>query len=155
MRFITDGDVAGALLAVTDDVPIDLLWGFGGTPEGVLSAAAIKCLGGRMLGRFWFRSDDERQAALDAGYDVEKVLTDDDLISGTDCYFSATGVTDGDILEGVRYLRQRFGDDRVAGDGLAVGDGPPDPGHPRPGEARRPPRPGLTPHPGTRPPAPG
>jgi fructose-1,6-bisphosphatase II len=104
VRFISDGDVAGALLAVTDECPVDLLWGFGGTPEGVLSAAAIKCLGGRMLGRFWFRSDAERQAALDAGYDIEQVLTDDDLISGGDCYFSATGVTDGDVLEGVRYL---------------------------------------------------
>jgi fructose-1,6-bisphosphatase II len=104
VRFISDGDVAGALLAVTDECPVDLLWGFGGTPEGVLSAAAIKCLGGRMLGRFWFRSDAERRASLEAGYDIEKVLTEDDLISGSDCYFSATGVTDGDVLEGVRYL---------------------------------------------------
>jgi fructose-1,6-bisphosphatase II len=104
VRFISDGDVAGALLAVTDDVPVDLLWGYGGTPEGVLSAAAIKCVGGRMLGRLWPRSDEERQTAIDAGYDVDKILTQDDLISGDDCFFSATGVTDGDVLEGVRYV---------------------------------------------------
>jgi len=103
VRFIIDGDVAGALLAVTDNSPVDLLWGIGGTPEGVISAAAIKCIGGAQVGRLWPRDDDERRAALDAGYDLQRVLTQDDLVSGNDCFFSATGVTDGDVLHGVRY----------------------------------------------------
>jgi fructose-1,6-bisphosphatase II len=83
---------------------VDLLWGIGGTPEGVLSAAAIKSLGGQLLGRLWPRDDDERKAAVDAGYDLERVLTVDDLIRGDDVFFAATGVTDGDTLQGVRYL---------------------------------------------------
>jgi fructose-1,6-bisphosphatase II len=95
--------VAGALLAVTDDAPVDLLWGIGGTPEGVLAAAGIKCIGGQILGRLWPRDDDERQAALDAGYELDKILTVDDLVAGEDVFFSATGVTDGDVLQGVRY----------------------------------------------------
>jgi fructose-1,6-bisphosphatase II len=103
VRLITDGDVAGALLAVTDATPVDLLWGIGGTPEGVLAAAGIKCIGGQLLGRLWPRSDEERQAALDAGYDLQRVLDVDDLVAGDDVFFSATGVTDGDVLEGVRY----------------------------------------------------
>ena len=104
IRFISDGDVAGALLAVTPNTGVDLLWGIGGTPEGVLAAAAIKCLGGQILGRLWPRDDDERNAAVDAGYDIERVLTVDDLVSGDDAFFAATGVTDGDLLQGVRYL---------------------------------------------------
>ncbi|HEX2016169.1 MAG TPA: class II fructose-bisphosphatase [Solirubrobacteraceae bacterium] len=103
VRFIADGDVAGALLAVTDDTPVDLLWGIGGTPEGVISAAAVKCIGGQLLGRLWPRNDQERQAALDAGYDLDRVLSVDDLIASDNCFFSATGVTDGDVLHGVRY----------------------------------------------------
>jgi fructose-1,6-bisphosphatase II len=103
VRLITDGDVAGALLAVTDDAPVDLLWGIGGTPEGVLAAAGIKCIGGQILGRLWPRDDEERRAALEAGYDLDKVLTVDDLVAGGDVFFSATGVTDGDVLQGVRY----------------------------------------------------
>jgi fructose-1,6-bisphosphatase II len=108
VRFIPDGDVAGSLLAVTGDAPVDLLWGYGGTPEGVLSAAAIKCIGGGMLGRLWPRHPDERQAAVDAGYDVDRVLTQDDLITGNDAFFTATGVTDGDVLEGVRFPNSRL-----------------------------------------------
>jgi fructose-1,6-bisphosphatase II len=104
IRFISDGDVAAVLLAVTPDTGIDLLWGVGGTPEGVLSAAAIKCLGGRILGKLWPRNDEERQAAIDAGYDLDRVLDTDDLISGDDVFFAATGVTDGDVLDGVRTL---------------------------------------------------
>jgi fructose-1,6-bisphosphatase II len=103
VRLITDGDVSAALLAVSDRSPVTLLWGIGGTPEGVLSAAAIKAIGGGLVGRLWPRDDDERRAALDAGYDLERVLTQDDLVRGDDCFFSATGVTDGDVLEGVRY----------------------------------------------------
>jgi fructose-1,6-bisphosphatase II len=103
VRLITDGDVSGALLAVAPDRPVDLLWGIGGTPEGVISAAALKCYGGGMIGRLWPRDDEERQAAIDAGYDLERVLTQDDLVKGDNAFFSATGVTDGDVLEGVRY----------------------------------------------------
>lgn len=104
VRLITDGDVSAALLAVTDDAPVDLLWGIGGTPEGVISAAAIKCIGGRLLGRLWPRNDDERSAAVAAGYDLARVLDQDDLVTGDDCFFSATGVTDGDVLQGVRFV---------------------------------------------------
>jgi fructose-1,6-bisphosphatase II len=104
IRFISDGDVAAALLAVTEGTGVDLLWGIGGTPEGVLSAAAIKCLGGQILGRLWPRDDGERQAAEQAGYDLDRVLDVDDLVGGGDAFFAATGVTDGDLLDGVRYL---------------------------------------------------
>ena len=103
VRLITDGDVAGAMLAVSDNTPVDLLWGIGGTPEGVISAAAIKCIGGELLGRLWPRDETERQAAIDAGYDISRVLTCDELVAGDDVFFSATGVTDGDVLQGVRY----------------------------------------------------
>jgi len=105
IRFIDHGDVSAALLAVQDESPVDLLWGIGGTPEGVLSAAAIKCLGGQLLGRLWPRNDDERKAALDAGYDLDEVLDVERLVSGNDVFFAATGVTDGDLLQGVRYIR--------------------------------------------------
>ncbi|MBO0768078.1 MAG: class II fructose-bisphosphatase [Solirubrobacterales bacterium] len=104
VRLIMDGDVAASLLAVTDGNRVDLLWGVGGTPEGVISAAAIKCLGGEILGRLVPRTDQERTGALAEGYDLDKVLATDDLVKGDDVFFSATGVTDGDVLEGVRYL---------------------------------------------------
>jgi fructose-1,6-bisphosphatase II len=103
IRFITDGDVSAALLAVTSGTGVDLLWGIGGTPEGVLSASALKCLGGRLLGRLWPRDDEERKAAIDAGYDLDEVLDVDRLVGGNDVFFAATGVTDGDLLQGVRY----------------------------------------------------
>ncbi|MGK2933484.1 MAG: class II fructose-bisphosphatase [Solirubrobacterales bacterium] len=102
IRFITDGDVQAALLAVSEDTGIDLLWGIGGTPEGVLAAAAIKCLGGEIIGKLWPRNEDERKAAIEAGYDLDKVLTSQDLVDGDDVFFAATGVTDGDLLDGVR-----------------------------------------------------
>jgi fructose-1,6-bisphosphatase II len=104
VRLITDGDFTASLLAVSDRSPVSLLWGIGGTPEGVISSAAIKCIGGGFVGRLWPRDDDERQAALDQGYDLDRQLTQDDLVKGEDCFFSATGVTDGDVLQGVRYL---------------------------------------------------
>jgi fructose-1,6-bisphosphatase II len=107
VRLIMDGDVAGAMLAVSDNTPVDLLWGIGGTPEGVISAAAIKCIGGELLARLWPRSDEERKAALDAGYHLDRVLSADDLVKGEDVFFSATGVTDGDVLQGVRYQGDR------------------------------------------------
>ena len=103
IRFISHGDVSAALLAVQDESPIDLLWGIGGTPEGVISAASIKCMGGAMLGRLWPRDDEERQAAIDFGHDLDEVLDVDDLVSGDDVFFAATGVTDGDVLDGVHY----------------------------------------------------
>jgi fructose-1,6-bisphosphatase II len=107
VRLITDGDVAASLLAVSESTAVDLLWGIGGTPEGVISAAAIKCIGGQLLGRLWPRDDEERRAAVDAGYDLDRVLTCDDLVQGDDAFFSATGVTDGDVLQGVRYQSDR------------------------------------------------
>jgi len=107
VRLITDGDVAAALLAVSPDRPVDLLWGIGGTPEGVITAAALKCYGGGMIGRLWPSNDEERTKAKDAGYDVTKVMTHDDLVKSDDCFFSATGVTDGDVLRGVHYEGSR------------------------------------------------
>jgi fructose-1,6-bisphosphatase II len=103
IRFISDGDVSAALLAVTERSPVDLLWGIGGTPEGVITAAAVKCIGGQLVGRLWPRDEDERRAALDAGYDLEEQLDRDRLVTGHDAFFAATGVTDGDVLQGVRY----------------------------------------------------
>jgi fructose-1,6-bisphosphatase II len=107
VRLILDGDVSAAMLAVSDNTPVDLLWGIGGTPEGVISAAAIKCIGGQLLGRLWPRNDEERQAAVDGGYDLSRVLDCDALVAGEDVFFSATGVTDGDVLQGVRYQGDR------------------------------------------------
>jgi fructose-1,6-bisphosphatase II len=103
VQLITDGDVSGALNAISPDRAADFLWGIGGTPEGVISAAAVKCIGGALVGRLHPRGDDEREAATAAGYDLARVLTHDDLVRGEDVFFSATGVTDGDVLQGVRY----------------------------------------------------
>jgi fructose-1,6-bisphosphatase II len=107
VRLILDGDVSASLLAVSENSSIDVLWGIGGTPEGVISASAIKCIGGQLLGRLWPRDEAERTAAEAAGYDLAKVLNCDDLVSGDDVFFSATGVTDGDVLQGVRYQGDR------------------------------------------------
>jgi fructose-1,6-bisphosphatase II len=101
VSLISDGDVSAALQAVSDRSPVDLLWGIGGTPEGVISAAAIKCIGGELVSRLWPRNDEERNAALEQGYDLEKQLTTADLVRSDDCMFAATGVTDGDVLRGV------------------------------------------------------
>jgi fructose-1,6-bisphosphatase II len=90
VRLIAHGDVSAALLAVTERSPVDLLWGIGGTPEGVISAAAVKCIGGQLLGRLWPRDDAERSAALEAGYDLERVLTRDELVSGESACSRAT-----------------------------------------------------------------
>jgi fructose-1,6-bisphosphatase II len=103
IRFIEHGDVSAALLAVQDDSPVDLLWGIGGSPEGIISAASIKCMGGQLLGRLWPRNGDERQAALDQGYDLDEVLDVNRLVAGNDVFFAASGVTDGDVLDGVHY----------------------------------------------------
>ncbi len=106
IRLIPDGDVAGAISTSWSESGANILFGIGGTPEGVIAACALKCLGGAIQGRLWPRNDDERRAATDAGYDLTRVLTTDDLVSGDDVFFSATGVTDGELLRGVRY----FGD---------------------------------------------
>ena len=103
VRLITDGDVAPSIAASRVQSTVDLLMGVGGTPEGVISAAAIKCLGGAIQGRLWPRSDEERAALADAGYDVERVLTTDDLVAGDNVFVAATGVTEGALLAGVRY----------------------------------------------------
>ncbi len=103
IKFITDGDVAGAIMAARPDTGIDLLLGIGGTPEGIIAACAMKCLGGTIQGRLWPQDDAERQKALDAGLDLDVVLTGDDLVTGDDCFFVATGITDGELLRGVRY----------------------------------------------------
>ena len=103
VKLISDGDVAAAIAAARSKSDVDMLIGIGGTPEGVIAAAAIKCLGGTIQGRLWPRNDDERKAAIDAGYDLDRVLTEDDLISGNDVFFAATGVTDGDLVKGVTY----------------------------------------------------
>jgi fructose-1,6-bisphosphatase II len=108
VRLIQHGDVSAALLAVSERSRVDLLWGIGGTPEGVISAAAIKCLGGGIVGKLWPRDDAERQAAIEAGYDLDRQLTTDDLVKGDDCFFAATGVTDGDLLHGVRYQGAQY-----------------------------------------------
>jgi len=100
---ITDGDVAPAIAAAQEGTGVDLLMGVGGTPEGVISAAALKCLGGSMQGRLWPRDDEERQKLLDAGYDIDRVLATDDLVAGHDVFVAATGVTNGALLRGVRY----------------------------------------------------
>jgi fructose-1,6-bisphosphatase II len=103
IRLITDGDVAGALATAWTDSGADILLGVGGTPEGVIAAAALKCMGGELQGRLWPRNDDEREEALRLGYDVTKVLDLDNLVQGDNCFFAATGITDGELLRGVRY----------------------------------------------------
>ncbi len=103
IRLITDGDVAGAIATGWPGAGVDILFGVGGTPEGVLAAAALKCMGGEIQGKLWPRDDGERQAALAAGYDLHAVLTTDDLVGGDNCFFAATGITDGELLQGVRY----------------------------------------------------
>ena len=105
IRLITDGDVAGAISTAWPESGADVLFGIGGTPEGVLAAAALKCMGGEIQGRLWPRNDEERKAAIDAGYDLDAVLMTDDLVQGDNCFFAATGVTDGDLLRGVHYDR--------------------------------------------------
>jgi fructose-1,6-bisphosphatase II len=103
IKLISDGDVAGAISVATPGSGTDILFGIGGTPEGVIAAAALKCIGGEILGRLYPRDDEERQAAVDAGYDLDQVLTKEDLVAGDDVFFSATGISDGDLLKGVRY----------------------------------------------------
>ena len=104
IRLITDGDVAGAISACRPNSGTDLLAGIGGTPEGIITAAAIRCMGGAIHGQLAPRDDAERQKAIDAGYDLDQILTTEDLVSGENVFFCATGVTDGDLLKGVQYF---------------------------------------------------
>ncbi|MGH9074568.1 MAG: class II fructose-bisphosphatase [Acidimicrobiales bacterium] len=103
IRLIDHGDVAGAMATAWPDSGTDILLGIGGTPEGVLAAAALKCMGGEIQGRLWPRNDHERRAALEQGYDLDAVLRTDELVKGDNCFFAATGITDGEMLRGVRF----------------------------------------------------
>ncbi|WP_068400808.1 class II fructose-bisphosphatase [Kribbia dieselivorans] len=103
IRFISDGDVAGAIMAAREGTGIDLLLGVGGTPEGIITACAIKATGGIIQGTLWPRDDEEKQKAIDAGHDLSRVLTTNDLVTSDNCFFVATGITDGELLRGVRY----------------------------------------------------
>jgi fructose-1,6-bisphosphatase II len=103
IRLITDGDVAGALMTAWPDSGIDLLMGIGGTPEGVIAACALKCMDGEIQGKLYPRSDEEAQKARDMGYDLRQVLTIDDLVRSDNVFFAATGITDGELLDGVKY----------------------------------------------------
>jgi fructose-1,6-bisphosphatase II len=105
IRLIPDGDVAGAISTAWVGAGADILLGIGGTPEGVITAAALKCMGGELQGRLWPRDDDERVAAEALGYSMGRILTTDDLVAGDNCFFAATGVTDGELLRGVQYDR--------------------------------------------------
>ena len=107
IKFLLDGDVGGAILAADEDSIVDVLVGTGGTPEGVIAACAMKCMDGAIFGRLYARDDGERQAALDAGYDLDRILTTDDLVSGNEIFFASTAVTDGELLRGVRYTPRR------------------------------------------------
>jgi fructose-1,6-bisphosphatase II len=103
IRFISDGDIAGAISAARDGYDTDVLMGIGGTPEGITAACALKCTGGAMQAKLWPRDDAEREKALAAGHDLDRVLDTNDLVTGDNCFFVATGVTTGDLLRGVRY----------------------------------------------------
>jgi fructose-1,6-bisphosphatase II len=103
IKFLLDGDVAGAIMAAQPEAGVDLLIGIGGTPEGVLAACALKCLGGAFFGRLHPRNEEERRLAEDAGYDLDRVLTTEDMVRSNNVFVAATGVTDGELLRGVRY----------------------------------------------------
>lgn len=103
IKFIADGDIAGGITAARPDSGVDLLLGIGGTPEGIITAVAMKCLGGVIQGRLTPTDDEERQRAIDAGHDLDRILTTEDLVTSDDCFFVATGITSGNLLRGVRY----------------------------------------------------
>ncbi|MGC5014646.1 class II fructose-bisphosphatase [Streptosporangium sp. DT93] len=107
IRLITDGDVAGAIMAARVGTGVDLMLGIGGTPEGIIAACALKCMGGVIQGRLWPQDEAERRRALDAGLDLDATLGTDDLVSSDDVFFAATGITDGELMQGVRYRAGR------------------------------------------------
>ncbi|MCX2926768.1 class II fructose-bisphosphatase [Streptomyces sp. NEAU-W12] len=113
IKLISDGDVAGSILALREGTGIDLLLGIGGTPEGIISACAVKCLGGTLQGKLWPQDDAERQRAVDAGHDLDRVLTDADLVTSDNVFFVATGITDGELLRGVRYRSETATTDSI------------------------------------------
>ncbi|MGW0186997.1 class II fructose-bisphosphatase [Streptomyces sp. NPDC003362] len=113
IKLISDGDVAGSILALREGTGVDLLLGIGGTPEGIISACAVKCLGGTIQGKLWPKDDEERQRALDAGHDLDRVLTTEDLVTGENVFFVATGITDGELLRGVRYRSETATTDSI------------------------------------------
>ena len=113
IKLISDGDVAGSILALREGTGVDMLLGIGGTPEGIISACAVKCLGGTIQGKLWPKDDEERQRAVDAGHDLDRVLTTDDLVSGENVFFVATGITDGELLRGVRYRSETATTDSI------------------------------------------
>lgn len=113
IKLISDGDVAGSILALREGTGIDLLLGVGGTPEGIISACAVKCLGGTIQGKLWPKDEEERQRAIDAGHDLDRVLTTEDLVTGDNVFFVATGITDGELLRGVRYRSETATTDSI------------------------------------------
>jgi fructose-1,6-bisphosphatase II len=113
IKLISDGDVAGSIYALREGTGVDLLLGIGGTPEGIISACAVKCLGGTIQGKLWPKDDEERARAIDAGHDLDRVLTTDDLVSGENVFFVATGITDGELLRGVRYRSETATTDSI------------------------------------------
>ncbi|MEU6063357.1 MULTISPECIES: class II fructose-bisphosphatase [Streptomyces] len=113
IKLISDGDVAGSIYALREGTGVDLLLGIGGTPEGIISACAVKCLGGTIQGKLWPKDDEERQRAIDAGHDLDRVLTTNDLVSGDNVFFVATGITDGELLRGVRYRSETATTDSI------------------------------------------
>jgi fructose-1,6-bisphosphatase II len=113
IKLISDGDVAGSIYALREGTGVDMLLGIGGTPEGIISACAVKCLGGTIQGKLWPKDDEERQRALDAGHDLDRVLMTDDLVAGDNVFFVATGITDGELLRGVRYRSENATTDSI------------------------------------------
>ena len=103
IRLISDGDVAGAIATAMPDSGVDILFGIGGTPEGVITAAALKSMGGDFQGRLYARDEAERAQAIEEGYDLEAIMGLDDMITTDNCFFAATGITTGDLLKGVTY----------------------------------------------------
>jgi len=103
IKLISDGDIFSAIATAWPNAGVDVMFGIGGTPEGVVAAAALKCMGGEIQGRLWPRNDEERDAAIAGGYDLSRILSTDDLVKGDNCFFAATGVTDGELLQGVRF----------------------------------------------------
>ncbi|EGX56315.1 fructose 1,6-bisphosphatase II [Streptomyces zinciresistens K42] len=113
IKLISDGDVAGSIYALREGTGVDMLLGIGGTPEGIISACAVKCLGGTIQGKLWPKDDEERARALDAGHDLDRVLMTDDLVAGDNVFFVATGITDGELLRGVRYRSENATTDSI------------------------------------------
>jgi fructose-1,6-bisphosphatase II len=104
IKLIPDGDISGGLMTAIEDIGLDILMGIGGSPEAVVTACALKCIGGEIQCKLWPRNEEERQKALGEGLDMERVLTINDLVQGDNVFFAATGVTDGELLQGVKYF---------------------------------------------------